>query len=78
MYDFYILVYRQKCVVPLEHGFVKKSDESLFPVLKERWHLFSQLYDYHNMELLDVLKAYDETCMLTLDELRQRVKSKKH
>lgn len=70
--DFYILVYRQRHVVPVEHGQVQKTDQPLFPALKLRWDLFARLYDYHNMELLDVLKAYDETGKLTLAELRQR------
>jgi hypothetical protein len=71
--DFYILVYRQRHVVPVEHGQVLKTDQPLFPALKLRWDLFARLYDYHNMELLDVLKAYDETGKFTLAELRQRV-----
>jgi hypothetical protein len=71
--DFYILVYRQRHVVPVEHGQVQKTDQPLFPALRLRWDLFAQLYDYRNMELLDVLKAYDETGKLTLTELRQRV-----
>lgn len=71
--DFYILVYRQRHVVPVEHGQVQKTDQPLFPALRLRWDLFAQLYDYHNMELLDVLKAYDETGKLTLAELRQKV-----
>lgn len=71
--DFYILVYRQRHVVPVEHGQVQKTDQPLFPALKLRWDLFARLYDYHNMELLDVLKAYDETSKLTLAELQQKV-----
>lgn len=74
--DFYILVYRQQRVVPVEHGQVQKTDQPLFPALKLRWHLFAQLHDYRNMELLGVLKAYDETCRLTLAELRQKAEER--
>jgi hypothetical protein len=76
--DFYILVYRQRHVVPVEHGQVLKTDQPLFPALKLRLDLFARLYDYHNMELLDVLKAYDETGKLTLAELKQKVNEKQH
>lgn len=71
----YILVYRRSHVVPVEYGQVQKTDQFLFPVLKLRWDLFARLYDYHNMELLDVLKAYDETSKLSLSELRQKVET---